>query len=194
MKFHVQGMILKRDVDYGYRTTLMAHGDIALPEIRATIKGVSLCHRGGEFVAFAPRPGKENAGIQWDIGGPFAQALAVEMIEMFKRMGGDMPPATPEKAENRANARQRMAEKRQDQVTGKPIGADPFDKPEKIERRIVPAVFKVGTVDGRPIDDAVAEADELIEAMGNAEDDLEGLHAFLGVSPAVSETMEQAGL
>ncbi|OHV63851.1 hypothetical protein LCM4577_11115 [Mesorhizobium sp. LCM 4577] len=160
----------------------MGSGEIVLPEIRATLRGVSLCHRDGEFFAFAPRPDKGGFGIQWDCNSPWAKSVAAEMAEMFKRMGGDMPPTTPEKAENRANGRRRIDEKRKqddvprDHVTGKPIGTDPFDgEPGEIERRVVP--FDLVSIDGNQV----------------GEDDAEGLHRVLGVD-AVSETCARAGL
>lgn len=91
LKFHVQGMTLKRDIDYGYPTSTMAYADIAFPELKLTLKGVALAHRKGTFLAFPARPNREGGGVNWDCSTAFAKAIAVEMLEMYRRMGGEMP-------------------------------------------------------------------------------------------------------
>lgn len=83
-------------------------------------------------------------------------------------------------------------------VINDPIPSEPKPKPtltqryEKaltaggMERRIFPATFKIGTVNGRPIAEAAAEAERAIEAMDEASgvDDTSGLHRALGVEQA----------
>lgn len=55
-----------------------------------------------------------------------------------------------------------------------------------MERRVFPATFKIGTVNGKPIAEAKEEAERAIEAMDEASgvDDTEGLHRALGVEQA----------
>ncbi|WP_054309911.1 hypothetical protein [Mesorhizobium sp. 1M-11] len=163
----------------------LALAEIYIPELQMMIRGVQLTWTPGKgYGAQSPAALIHGAvyAIGWNLKSAFAVDLAAKMVKMFEAMGGVLPAPKPVS--------------RHDHVTGKPIGSDPFEaaKSGEIERRVFPAEFKIGTVNGRPIAEAVAEANSLIAAMDDGVDDTEGLHRTLGVNPAVSETCDRAGL
>lgn len=170
-KTEIRGMTFFRGKVAKNGVRRIALAEIYIPEMGMTINGVQLTWsptRG--FAAQSPSALIHGAvyAVTWNpLKGEFARDLAAKMADMYSRMGGTLPERE-EKADAIAAA-----------------------KAGKIERRTFP--FKIGTVNGRPIEEAAAEAETLIEAMDEAADDASGLHAFLGVD-AVSETMEQAGL
>ncbi|WP_027142717.1 hypothetical protein [Mesorhizobium sp. WSM3626] len=174
----IRGMTFFQNDDGKRAFTKLAYADIYVPELHTNIKGVVLswsADRG--YVAMAPFATVQGGQpvIQWLHKGAFATDLKEKLLDMYERMGGKLPaPAKKTRVEAIADA-----------------------KAGKIERRVFPATFKIGTANGQPIDEVIAEAECEIARMNehlDPVDDAAGLHAFLGVSPAVSETMDQAGL
>ena len=115
MKIKVRGLRLFDESDGRNGYTILAHGEVDLPEIKASLNNVTLAwseERG--FTALAPM-GRDKTGVRaviWDSQAPFACQIAEAMVAMFKRMGGQMPPSSPEKAQNNTNAQRRIAEKK----------------------------------------------------------------------------------
>lgn len=172
-KTEIRGMTFFRGKAAKNGVRRVALAEVYIPEMGMTLNGVQLTwspERG--FGAQSPSALIHGAvyAITWNpLKGEFARDLAAKLGDMYVRMGGTLPDQEEE--------------------------PDPIAtaKAGKIERRVFPAEFKIGTANGRPIAEAAAEADSLIAAMDDAADDASGLRAFLGVD-AVSETMEQAGL
>lgn len=155
------------DGRHPYRTLAIA--EAYLPELSITMKDLRLIwskERG--YITQAPAHKGALPLITWFHKSQFARELTDKVVDMFDRMGGELPTPKPVV--------------RRDHVTGKPIGPDAFEdgaaaiaaaKSGAVERRVFPAEWKV------------AEASE--------DEATEGLHRVLGFD-AVAETMERAGL
>ncbi|WP_173520485.1 hypothetical protein [Ensifer sesbaniae] len=93
----------------------MGFADIALPAIETTLRGVALARHGGQIIAIPPKvPGAKPgdlAAISWNSRGEFASKVCDVILEGYAKMGGEMPPASPERAETRANALRRLSAK-----------------------------------------------------------------------------------
>jgi hypothetical protein len=115
MKIKVRGLRLFDESDGRNGYTVLAHGEVDLPEMKMSLHNVTLAwseERG--FTALAPM-GRDKTGVRaviWDSQAAFACQIAEAMVVMFKRMGGQMPPSSPEKAQNNANAQRRLTEKK----------------------------------------------------------------------------------
>lgn len=142
----IRGMrlFINDDGTRAYKTLAMA--EVFIPELHMTLHDVRLTwspDRG--FVAHSPSSPRlaDRPLIQWFHRGAFARDLTEKLRDMFERMGGEMPEEPTVKQQTGLNAARRFAEKpvRRDHVTGKTIGADPFEQP--IERIVVPATFHV---------------------------------------------------
>ncbi|WP_028748508.1 hypothetical protein [Rhizobium mesoamericanum] len=110
-----------------YRTLALA--EVYIPELHMTLHDVRLVwspDRG--FVAHAPSGARqtEKPIIQWYHRGEFARDLTDKLRDMYARMGGEIPEEVSEKEQAAANAKRRISE-----------------KPQPIERRVVPATFSV---------------------------------------------------
>lgn len=148
----------------------LAVAEIHLPEMDATLRGVTLTwskKRGYSALAPYAHVSGGQPALHWFQRGAFVTDLRDKLVDMYRRMGGELPDAEPV---------------RRDHVTGKPIGADPFDdaKSGAVEYRTFP--FTLTSINGQPVRDEPEADDET------------GLHRVLGVDPAVDETMNHAGL
>nr|WP_314085719.1 hypothetical protein [uncultured Shinella sp.] len=133
-KIEIRGMsfFYSDDGTRKYRTLAMA--EVYLPDLAVTLRDVRLAwstDRG--FVAHAPTSPKTapQPMVQWYHRGEFAQQLAQELRVMYERMGGKMPEELAVKEHRAGAASRRIIEKassRRDHVTGKVIGADPFER------------------------------------------------------------------
>ncbi len=92
MKIKVRGLEFYEG-DSGDRPfTILAHGTVVID--RVTISGVTLTWTEAEGVtALAPaaRLATGAKAVMWDCRDGFAHALAKEMLELFTRMGGELP-------------------------------------------------------------------------------------------------------
>jgi hypothetical protein len=168
-KTKIRGMTFYQNDDGQRDFQKLAVAEVHLPEMDANLRGVTLTwskKRGYSALAPYAYVSSGQPAIHWFHRGAFAADLRDKLVDMYRRMGGDLPDAEPV---------------RRDHVTGKPIGPDPFDDANAgaIEYRTVP--FTLTSINGKPVGD-------------EPEDDATGLRAFLGVDPAVAETMDHAGL
>lgn len=194
----VLGITTRREIDWDRTFCIMGFGDVALPQMEITLRGCALARSSGRIIALPPKlPGahpSDLGAIQWNAHGKFGTRVRDALLDAYRRMGGEMPPGHDDAAQERAtNAARRIAEKRRDHVTGKPIGPDPF------------AIDPEHATKDRPDDmpaDALAAAEEaaaharrhaVARTADDEDDDVSGLHRTLGVC-AVEETMEKAGL
>ncbi len=193
----VLGITTRRQIRWDSGFCIMGFGDVALPQLETTLRGCALARSSGRIVALPPKlPGAhpgELGAIQWNAHGKFAVRVKDALLEAYRRMGGEMPPDHDDAAQERAtNAARRIAEKRRDHVTGKPIGPDPFDAVADRARKDRPDAMPADALE--QAEKAVAHARRhAVARTGTDDDDVSGLHRVLGVD-AVAETMEKAGL
>lgn len=209
----VLGITTRREIRWGSGFCIMGFGDIALPQMEITLRGCALARSSGRIIALPPKlpgahPGDLGA-IQWNANGQFGMRVRDALLAAYQKMGGEMPPDHDDAAQERAtNAARRIAEKRRDHVTGKPIGPDPFAvDPERATKHRpddmpADALEQAAKAAAHARRHAVARAEAVAaDARRHAvartatdeDDDVSGLHRTLRVC-AVEETMEKAGL
>lgn len=109
MKIQIRGMrfFMGDDGRNDYQT--LAHAEVYMPDLGMTLTDVRLAWspKGDMFVARSGSP-----STRWFYHGDFGKALAASLADMFRRMGGNMPAATPEKAANKDAAIRRLAERK----------------------------------------------------------------------------------
>lgn len=190
----VLGITTRREIQWDRSFCIMGFGDIALPQMEITLRGCALARSSGRIIALPPKlpsahPGDLGA-IQWNANGKFAARVRDALLAAYRKMGGEMPPDHDDGSQARAtNAARRIAEKRRDHITGKPIGPDPFDVAPERAGKVRP--------DDMPAD-ALEQAEKAAaharcHVVARTSDDTSGLHRTLGIC-AVEETMERAGL
>lgn len=115
MKIRLLGINMQRAPNWDRHFSIMGFADIALPDIETTLRGCALARLGGKIVAMPPKvPGAKHGdldAISWNVRGDFAQKVCDVIVEGYQKMGGEMPPASPQAQQNRTNAGRRYAEK-----------------------------------------------------------------------------------
>ncbi|ODT06982.1 MAG: hypothetical protein ABS58_09340 [Mesorhizobium sp. SCN 65-20] len=201
--------------------TVLAHGTVMLD--RVVLSGVTLAwsrDEGATALAPSARTVTGAHAIRWDCRDTFAKEIAEKMLDLFKRMGGELPPSTPAKAANRSNAVRRIKDKRifvpfSDLELSVEVGLP-------LEKRVSDGLDVVSEKRGAPCYTAIYERTEpstATKVLGDerergpdalaydaavavhaasrdeASDDeaIDGLHRTLGIC-AVEETMARAGL
>lgn len=192
----VLGITTRREIRWDSGFCIMGFGDVALPQFETTLRGCALARSSGRIIALPPKlPGahpSDLGAIQWNANGKFGTRVKDALLEAYRRMGGEMPPDHDDAAQERAfNAARRIAEKRRDHVTGKPIGPDPFDAIAERARKDRPDDMPGDALD--QAEKAVAHARRHAVARTDIDEDVSGVHRTLGIC-AVEETMEKAGL
>jgi len=193
----VLGITTRRGIEWDRDFCIMGFGDVALPLMETTLRGCALVRSHGTIKALPPKiPGahpSDLGAIQWNAHGKFGTRVKEALLAAYRRMGGEMPPNYDDAAQGRAtNAARRIAEKRRDHITGKPIGPDPFDAVADRARKDRPDAMPADALE--QAEKAVAHARRhAVARTGTDDDDVSGLHRVLGVD-AVAETMEKAGL
>lgn len=159
MNFQIDGMTLRRDVDWSKPSAVVAYATVKLPDIAATLRGVMLAYTANRFTAYAPRRKDAENGLSWDANAPWAVKLGADLYDLYRRMGGEKPPGYKTKPD----------------VVIKP-------KPDEIERRTVKATWTVKTPD--QLDAALQRVDDhLAEHGGSLSDAL----AAVSDVPDISE-------
>lgn len=203
--------------------TILAHGTVTLD--RMALSGVTLAWSRDEG-ATALAPSARNVtgahAVRWDCRDTFAKEIAEKMLELFKRMGGELPPSTPAKAANRSNAVRRIKDKPKrifvpfsDLDLSSDEGLSLEDRVSdaldvESEKRGAPCYTAIyertePSTATRVLGDEAERGDEALAydaaiaahaaSRDEASDDeaIDGLHRTLGIC-AIAETMERAGL
>lgn len=199
-EIQVLGITTRRNIEFERSFCIMAFGDIMLSGLEVTLRGCALARSNGRIIALPPKiPGAklgDLSAMQWNASGEFAQRVKEKLLEAYRKMGGEMPPATPEKAESRSNAARRVSEKPVRRfVAASEIDLDGTPATWARNERIGLALDRMSKRDGCYYYTEVYERTEPDTLVDEADDTeaAEGLHRVLGLD-AVEETMQRAGL
>jgi hypothetical protein len=136
-EIEVVGMSIHKNVDFSLKTAIMGIGEVRLPEMSAIIRGIALARTRQGYRAFPPFGNKDGRGIGWDANKEFGRELARKLLDIYVRMGGEMP--------------EKAADDRHGSDSIKAAAAG------RVEHRVFP--FEVMSIDGKPFD-AEPEADD----------------------------------
>lgn len=96
-KIEVTGINTVSNPDLIKNYAIIAYGNVELPELRMSFRGVALCRVNHErWVAMAPKSKgyhpTEPGVVSWSWQGPFGQEVCDLMIQAYEKLNGSLPP------------------------------------------------------------------------------------------------------
>lgn len=95
MKTEVKGINLASNVDWSKPTATFAFGDVEIPALGLTFRGVALSYKRGKVLAFPPKASgahpRDMGLIQWDSRHAFASLIRDNLLTAYRAMGGKLP-------------------------------------------------------------------------------------------------------
>lgn len=112
----VTGINIAPKPDFSKKYTVVAFGDINLPELGLRLYGVALGRAERQWVAMAPKARGANPRdkglVSWNWHSSFAQAVRDKLIAAYERMEGPLPVFDTPADVNAANGLRRILEAR----------------------------------------------------------------------------------